>query len=219
MDADSRGARGEDRLSLARIDGAVVPGGTLRVLLGPKIVGKRYFRLQRVEGAQQIRFIEALYNDGPYPGHNWVEIFDLELPEPLRGSEHFAPGLEAYLRPVADAIPAGGHLMAEYETLDWRTTQRGLLSGVPPIATPLGALLFSLGVGDSFKDWYFPEGGMEGSRKLQGNRAYTADQRVEMHRQRAAELRRFLAGPVQGPTEIDRRARQVATLILARLVG
>ncbi|HEV1997528.1 MAG TPA: DUF1122 family protein, partial [Candidatus Dormibacteraeota bacterium] len=217
MDAAARGAKGEDRLNLSRVDGAQVPGGTLRVLLGPKIVGKRYFRLQRTEAERQVRFVEALYNDGPYPGHNWVEIFDMELPEPLRGREHFAPDLEPYLRPVADAIPAGGHMMAEYEKLDWHTTQRGLLAGIPPIATPLGALLFALGVGDSFKDWYFPEGGMEGSRKLQGNKAYTAPQRVEMHRKRAEELRRFLATPAQGPLEIDRRARDTAAIILHRL--
>ena len=214
---DERAGRGEDRLRLARVDGAEVPGGRLRVLLGPRIVGKRYFRLQRDTGKAQERFIEALYNDGPYPGHNWVEIFDLDLPGDLRGREDFASELEPYLRPVADAIPAGGHLMAEYEKLDWHTTQRGLLAGIPPIATPLGALLFALGTGDSFKDWYFPEGGMEGSRKLQGNRAYSAEQRVEMHRKRADELRRFLAAPVQGPPDIDRRARETAGLLLDRL--
>jgi hypothetical protein len=146
-----------------------------------------------------------------------VEIFDMDLPAPLRGEKHFAPDLEPYLRPVAAAIPAGGHLMAEYEKLDWHTTQRGLLAGIPPIATPLGALLFDLGVGDSFKDWYFPEGGMEGTRKLQGNRAYSEEQRAEMHGKRAAELRRFLDGPAHGPEEIDRRAREDAARVLARL--
>jgi hypothetical protein len=217
LDAVARGAKGADRLSLARIDGAPIPGGTLRVLLGPKSVGKRYFRLQRDDGARQERFVEALYNDGPYPGHNWVEVYDLELPAPIRGREHFAAALEPYLRPVADAIPAGGHLMAEYEKPDWSTTQRGLLAGIPPIATPLGALLFSLGVGDSFKDWYFPEGGMEGSRKLQGNKAYTVDQRVEMHRQRAEELRQFLRSAARGPRNIERPAREIAAATLEGL--
>ncbi|MGI8609347.1 MAG: DUF1122 family protein [Candidatus Dormibacteria bacterium] len=217
LDDAARATRGDDRLSLASMDGAEIPGGVLRVLLGPRIVGKRYFRLQRDDGRHRERFIEALYNDGPYPGHNWVEIYDLELPPPLRGLEHFAPELEPYLRPVADAIPAGGHLMAEYEKPDWHSTQRGLLAGIPPVATPLGALLFALGVGDSFKDWYFPEGGMEGSRKLQGNRAYSADQRVQMHRKRAGELRRFLDAPAHAPVDIDQRARDTAEVILERL--
>ena len=187
------------------------------MLLGPKIVGKRYFRVQIAgEGGAQ-RFIEALYNDGPYPGHNWVEIYDLDRPPALRAEPSLGPALVPYLRPVADAIPPGGHLMAEYEKPDWHTTQRGLLAGIPPLATPLGALLFDVGVGDSFKDWYFPEGGMEGNRKLQGNRAYTADQRVEMRERRAAELRGFLAGPRHAPEEIDGRARQDAARILEAL--
>jgi hypothetical protein len=217
LDAAARAPRGEDRLSIAAIDGAQIPGGHLRVLLGPRVVGKRYFRIHLDDGQAQARFVEALYNDGPYPGQNWVEIFDMELPAPLRGKHHFAPDLEPYLHPVAAAIPPGGHLMAEYEKLDWHTTQRGLLAGIPPLATPLGALLFELGVGDSFKDWYFPEGGMEGTRKLQGNRAYTGEQRAEMHAKRATELRHFLEGPAHGPAEIDRRAREDAARVLARL--
>jgi hypothetical protein len=182
--------------------------------MGPRIIGKRYFRVELENGGKSRRFVEALYNDGPYPGQNWVEIYDLDLPEPLRGKERFAPDLKPYLQPLADAIPPGGHLMAEYEKPDWHTTQRGLLAGIPPIATPMGALLFNLGVGDSFKDWYFPEGGMEGSRKLQGNKAYSAEQRREMRAKRADELRRFLAAPSRGPEEIDRRARDTAAGVL-----
>jgi hypothetical protein len=212
-----RQGRGEGRLNLAAFDGAEVPGGRLRVLLGPKIVGKRYFRLQLDGDAGPERFIEALYNDGPYPGQNWVEVYDLDRPGALARQEHLAPALVPYLRPVADAIPPGGHLMAEYEKLDWHTTQRGLLAGIPPLATPLGALLFDLGVGDSFKDWYFPEGGMEGNRKLQGNRAYTEGQRVEMRAKRAGELRAFLEAPRHAPAEIDARARQDAARILESL--
>ena len=219
LSAAERAGRGPGRLSLAAFDGAEVPGGHLRVLLGPKIVGKRYFRLQLDGGAGPRRFIEALYNDGPYPGQNWVEIYDLDRPAALADQEHFAPGLLPYLRPVADAIPPGGHLMAEYEKLDWHTTQRGLLAGIPPVATPLGALLFDLGVGDSFKDWYFPEGGMEGNRKLQGNRAFTDAQRAEMRVKRAEELRMFLTAPRHAPAEIDARAREDAARILDALQG
>ena len=85
------------------------------------------------------------------------------------------------------------------------------------LATPLGALLFDVGRGDSFKDWYFPEGGQEGGRKLQGNRAYTVEQAGEMAAKRAAELEAFLAGPSRGSPEMDARAREDATRILAAL--
>ncbi|HEY8741224.1 MAG TPA: DUF1122 family protein [Candidatus Dormibacteraeota bacterium] len=206
-------------MALARIDGAEVPGGRLRVLLGPRIVGKRYFRLQLDAGGTPRRFVEALYNDGLYPGQNWVEIYDMEVPEAISAGPDFASALAPYLRPVADAIPRGGHLMAEYEKPDWHTTQVGLLAGIPPLATPLGALLFDVGCGDSFKDWYFPEGGMEGNRKLQGNKAYTQEQRREMREKRTDELQRFLASPQHAHPEIDRRARLNAETILATLTS
>ncbi|GAC1332542.1 MAG: hypothetical protein NVSMB17_11760 [Candidatus Dormibacteria bacterium] len=212
-----REGRGDGRLTLTAIDGAEVPGGRLRVLLGPKIVGKRYFRVLLDINGGPHRFVEALFNDGPYPGQNWVEIFDLDRPAGLGDDADLAAGLVPYLRPVADAIPPGGHLMAEYEKPDWHTTQRGLLAGIPPLATPLGTLLFDLGVGDSFKDWYFPEGGMEGNRKLQGNRAYTTAQQLEMRGLRAGELRAFLAGPRRAPEIIDAPARRDASRILAAL--
>lgn len=217
MDPKRRAPRGEGRLDLGRVEGAEIPGGVLRVLLGRRIVGKRYCRFQLEVAGQSQRFVEALFNDGPYPGQNWVEIYDLDLPRALRGNSDFAPDLAPYLQPVADAIPAGGHLMAEYEKRDWHTTQRGLLVGVPPIATPLGAVLFDLGCGDSFKDWYFPEGGMEGSRKLQGNKAYSPKQRREMRAKRASELERFLASRERGPAEIEERARRDARRVLEQL--
>ena len=107
--------------------------------------------------------------------------------------------------------------MVEYESPMWSETQLGLLAGIPPLATPLGALLHDVGSGDSFKDWYFPEGGQEGGRKLQGNRAFTDEQGREMAAQRAAELESFLSGPPRGPAEMDARARATAGPILERL--
>ena len=58
--------------------------------------------------------------------------------------------------------------MAEYESRPRTSTARALAAGVPPVATPLGALLFDLGCGVAFRDWYISEGGREGPRKLQG---------------------------------------------------
>ncbi len=61
--------------------------------------------------------------------------------------------------------------MAEYDSRPRTSTARALAAGVPPVATPLGALLFDLGCGVAFRDWYISEGGREGPRKLQGFRA------------------------------------------------
>jgi hypothetical protein len=213
----SEKARGEGRLLLAGVDGAEVPGGRLQVYLGPRRIGGRYARVDlELEGGSR-RFLHALFNDGPYPGQNWVEVFDLELPLAIQGKDAWERELAPYLRPVAVAIPPGGHLMVEYEKELWRTTQTGLLAGIPPLATPLGALLFEVGCGDSFKDWYFPEGGQEGGRKLQGNKAPSAEEALEMAKKRAAELRSFLAALPRGDPATDARARQDATRILEAL--
>jgi hypothetical protein len=209
--------RVDGRLDIASIEGAEVPGGRLEVDLGPRKIGGRYARLFiHGEGARW-RFIDWLYNDGPYPGQNWIEVIDLELPAALEGQQEWEPLLAPYLRSLGDAIPRGGHLMVEYEKPMWSETQVGLLVGIPPLATPLGALLYEVGCGDSFKDWYFPEGGQEGGRKLQGNKAFTEAQARELAVKRAEELRRFLAGPRRGPEEMESRARARAGSILNSL--
>jgi hypothetical protein len=51
-----------------------------------------------------------------------------------------------------------------------RETLLSLAGGVPPAATPLGYLLVLGGFGH-VKDWYLAEGGMEGPRKLWGEKA------------------------------------------------
>jgi hypothetical protein len=212
-------AKGEGRLLLPAIDGAEVPGGCLQVHLGPKKIGGQYARIELERDGRPHRFLQALFNDGPYPGQNWIEVFDLDLPPDVDGNPNWERRLVPYLEPLGAAIPPGGHLTLEYEKAQWRSTQNGLLAGIPPLATPLGALLFDVGSGDSFKDWYFPEGGQEGGRKLQGNKAYTEEQALEMAAKRIAELGAFLAGPDRGSAEMNARAREDATRILAALKG
>jgi len=202
---------------LAGIDGARVPGGRLAVSLGPRIVGGRYFRLAIGDGDRASRFVQGLYNAGGYPGQNWAEVFDIDPPDGVSHGDGWELKLKPYLEPLAGLIPPGGHLMIEYEKPEWRSTQLGLLAGIPPLATPMGELLFELDCGDSFKDWYFPEGGQEGGRKLQGNKAYSAEQREEFRAKRAAELRKFLEGPTRGAHDLDAAARAAARRVLKSL--
>ena len=213
------GPRRDGRFSLHDADGAEVPGGHLRAWLGPRIIGGRYFRLfvDPGDGTPPVRFVQGLYNDGAYPGQNWAEIFDIDPIPGLEPEGEWEPRLIPYLQPLTAAVPAGGHVMIEYEKPLWRTTQLGLLAGIPPLATPMGRVLRELGSGDSFKDWYFPEGGQEGGRKLQGNRAYSAEQAREMAAKRADELRAYLASPPRGDPEIEARARRDAEELLGAL--
>lgn len=70
-------------------------------------------------------------------------------------------------RAIAACLPPGGRLMVGYEELP--RTLHALQRGVPPVLTPLGRLLYRAGF-TWFRDWYIPEGGAEGGRKLQAHK-------------------------------------------------
>ena len=163
---------------LGPLDGADLGGGVaLDVRLGPRsAVGSTYFRcyLATPDGRTTVPVVFGLQNAGPYPGFNWVEVLDYfpSLPLDSGGTFEVTPELErALFERLASVVPPGGHLMAEYDSGARRLTARALAARVPPVATPLGALLFEVGCGVAFRDWYISEGGREGPRKLQGFRA------------------------------------------------
>lgn len=104
-----------------------------------------------------------------------------------------AIGLEpALISLIGTLVPAGGHLMIEYESPAQRETHRELLLRVPPAATYLGALMFAAGFRGHFKDWYISEGGHEGPRKLQGNKSPHAAAADQALRANLKELKEFL---------------------------
>jgi hypothetical protein len=102
-------------------------------------------------------------------------------------------GLEpALINVIGTLVPAGGHLMIEYESPAQHETHRELLLRVPPAATHLGALMFAAGFRGHFKDWYISEGGHEGPRKLQGNKSPNAAASVQALHANLEELKEFL---------------------------
>lgn len=134
-----------------------------------------------------------------------------------------ASGLEpALINLVGTLVPAGGHLMIEYESPAQRETHRELLLRVPPPATYLGALMFTAGFRGHFKDWYISEGGHEGPRKLQGNKspnATTADQALHANLE---ELKQFVKRPLPQDKEdaaVVRRAQDRARSLLNEFGG
>lgn len=212
---------------LASLGGARVGDDvTLEVWLGPQnSVGATYFRLHLVgpDGARSADpVVSGLQNHGPFPGYNWVEITWYEqalLMTNGRGVE-VPPGIEREIvAALATLVPPGGHLMAEYESPARAITARCLAQRVPPIATPLGALLANVGCGAAFRDWYIPEGGREGPRKLQGFRAVSP----EHERQRAAEMlaavQAFLADRGDHDWSVQAVARPLAQAAVTRLQG
>ncbi len=99
---------------------------------------------------------------------------------------------QALLLALGELIPPGGHLMVDYESSGQEETHRELLMGVPAAATHLGSLMLRAGFDESFKDWYFSEGGHEGPRKLQANKPPDERAKRLALQNHEKELRAFL---------------------------
>ena len=220
-----RPASSEPAHPLARLDGASVGEDvTLETELGPRNhVGSTYFRVY-LRSDELGRTVEpvvfGLQNSGPYPGWNWVEVLrwnDQLHVEDGRGVS-VPPGIEALIfERLAELVPPGGHLMAEYESGARWVTAAALAARVPPAATPLGRLLARTGAGVAFRDWYIPEGGREGPRKLQGFRALDEQHARTRGLETIAALEAFLADTADLDWDVQAQTRPLAEEALAEL--
>lgn len=198
---------------------------TVRVFDGPRSrFGAKLFRLhlENCKGAICEDLLTGLCGTGPHPSHNWIEIASACFEARFDGEAHLLnPETSECSRQLwqvlADAIPAGGHLMVEYESAEWRETADGLLRDLPPVATPLGHLMFRIGCGVNFKDWYFSEGLHEGPRKLQGWKALDRQHATKRAAEMEQELRTFLSTTPLAATELVARARARAEEIILRI--
>ncbi|MBI51761.1 MAG: hypothetical protein CL779_00895 [Chloroflexi bacterium] len=147
---------------------------SFEILIGPSnSIGANYFSifLKKENTVSLEPIILGLFNSGIYPGYNWLEIINFKKQIAFDKNQLLEVSEQAELEIFANLgkiLPPGGHLMIEYESAYRRLTARSLLVGVPPDATPVGRLLYIAGCGYSIKNWYIPEGGREGLRKLQG---------------------------------------------------
>lgn len=218
---------------LARLQGRSLGAFWLHLLWGPTSpVGARYFKIFLRKGKEHLSqepVVLGLAGIGPYPGYNWIEILDFQSSLSLEGSEERVDldlregGLGHQLVVIlAELIPAGGHMMVEYESPQWRDTERSLALGIPPAATPLGYLLFSAGCGMSFKDWHISEGGKEGPRKLQGFKPLMEKDARQKTQKLANGLLAFLSRPTdpnRKDLEEGGRGRAMAVLEALRAEG
>jgi hypothetical protein len=162
----------------------------------------------------------GLYHSGPYPSYNWIEVAQVNEhltfeardvgPRVVIG----AAGLRRLMALLGELIPPGGHLMLEYESPRWSSTARALNLGAPPAATELGELLRAAGCAASIRNWYIPEGGHEGPRKLQGFKPLDEGRARSAREARDRELRDFLASLAPGTrsnalADARRRARRL----------
>ena len=211
---------------LSRLQGKALNSYTLDVLLGAKNrFGASYFQvfLRNASGGLSLRpVVLGLFNQGRYPGYNWIEVITLAVRVSFGAegqpsevvTDAMAPRLFHYL---ASLIPPGGHLMVEYDSPGQRDTARSLSLGIPAAATPLGYLMLLSGCGAGFKDWYFSEGGTEGPRKLQGYKALHEEDARLKNRELARELREFLHRPSLADSELEKAARHRARAILSSI--
>ena len=225
---------GPEAHPLGRLQGRSLGVGRLLALLGPKSsAGARYFQLflHLPDGRVSHAFLLGLHNSGPFPAYNWIDVARYDGATSFAGGEDIAlagaPERRLF-RLLGGLIPPGGHLMLEYESAHARSTERMLSLGLPPVATPLGYLMFLVGCGASFRDWYISEGGREGPRRLQGFKPLDAARAADKAAAMAAELGAFLAPKAHPPPaealpprkdqrEWDTLARRLARRVLRRL--
>ena len=214
---------GEHPLHL--VEGAVVGNGVGLIFeVGPKNkVGSDYFRAfldSGLLGATTEPVISGLINRGPYPGYNWVEVTDSTDVVPLTNGEHVQVPEGIQLRIVealASLVPPGGHLMMEYDSEHRVMTSRALAATVPPVATPLGAMMFAAGCGVAFTDWYISEGGREGPRKLQGFKALDAAHERRRGLEMLANLEAFMSRSKDVDWDIQMVVRPLAAAAIVVL--
>ena len=186
--------------------------------------------LEELEGKQtsrgKLRLAEV--RRGRFPEESDALVYAADGEQPVVRLKYFAgrpsagvrPWIEAsvpreeafaveIVRALADLLPPGGYLMLGYGDDE---TEQALKRLVPPVASPLGKALFDAGC-TWFKDWYYPEGWLEGGMKLQGNKPVSAEARASALEVLKGDLKAWLQRE-NGTDEVLERARRRAREIL-----
>ncbi len=148
-----------------------------------------YLRAEGSEGF--LLYIKVFYGRKPYY-KPWVEFFGINesLEVGTRVINYYGSIYEDYLLSFFSRfIGPGEKIFVEY--VDDAETRKQLEIGIPPAVTRLGYKLFRLGY-TWFKDWYFPEGFMEGGQKLQGEKPLDNEVRLRQLRRIGEETKAFL---------------------------
>lgn len=205
--------------------------GSFTLVLGEirqlRLSGWKGFRLHLRDPQGRVSavpVIEGIYSSGGKDGvRPWMDLVFRSDARPSgraggTAREPLGPGrlAERLFRCLGDTIPQGGHLMLSYEEElpPHVATMHSLAIGVPPVATPLGFLLFSAGF-HLIKDWYLPEGGFEGPRKLWAEKAPDAPSARTLVERTAGQVSAFLsAASDPGHRRLLEPARARASAVL-----
>ncbi len=122
----------------------------------------------------------------------WVELFHI-LPEvSVKGLKYvFLNSLQEreLVKCLSSQLSGGEKIFIEY--IYDGETYKALEAGIPAPLTRLGYMLFENGF-TWFKNWYFAEGFMEGSPKIQGEKPLDENNRMRLLQEICGEVEGFL---------------------------
>ncbi|MEM1683890.1 MAG: DUF1122 family protein [Ignisphaera sp.] len=121
-------------------------------------------------GTKKRLLVMKMFTGRPPHYRKWIEVFMINK-ELIFNNKIFKFIDSIYednlIECLSNILQGGERLFIEY-VYDYET-RKALEIGVPPPLTRLGYILFKNGF-TWFKDWYFPEGFMEGNPKLQAEK-------------------------------------------------
>jgi hypothetical protein len=142
-------------------------------------------------GQEHLLFIKTFAGRKPFL-KQWAEFYGVRSSVVLGGTtvHYFDSALETKLLGLfSESLTGGESLYVEYYGDE--ESRRQLEAGVPPAASRIGYKLLNLGF-TWFKDWYFPEGFMEGGQKLQGEKPLNDEARQRHAASIRGQLTSFL---------------------------
>lgn len=149
----------------------------------------------------------------------WIELFDIQPHIKMREKTipYFDSPLEiGILTFFSESLLPGQNLFIEY----YRDTETmyQLQRDIPFPATRLGFKLVDLGFYWS-KDWYFPEGFMEGEQKLQVEKPLNRESEQRQKRLISKSLNRFLSNRHSNPSQnvFIKMAQERAIIVIKNL--
>lgn len=158
--------------------------------------GWKRFELRLIDGVPcDPPVVAGLHSMGGRGVAPWIEVMSYR-PEVICGDNAVSLATDhldvTLFRALADLIPPGGHIMVWCEGPAHKPTYLGLARGVPPAATPLGALLLQAGF-PKIKFFDLAEGGWEGEQKLWAEKPLDRSTDLGWQTETVQALKDFLA--------------------------